>query len=199
MLVNLLVEGHVDEAVAWRLLDACGHQRGATFGKRGWTYIREKARMFDRSCATVALLTLVDFMDTKKPCAPAVVQDWLAHRHRLHVFRVVVREIESWLLADREAMAHFLAVPVSKIPRFPELLADPKQSLVNLARHSRRKAIRQALVPVAGAAGVAASEGPLYSSELAGFAADFWQPQRARHCAPSLDMCLRRLSDLHPT
>lgn len=197
MLVNLLVEGQVDEAVAWRLIDACGHQRGTTFGKRGWTYIRQKAHLFDRSCATTGLLTLVDFMDTKQPCAPAIVHDWLAHRHRLHVFRVVIREIESWVMADREGMAHFLAVPVSKIPRFPELLDDPKQSLINLARHSRRKAIRRSLVPAAGAAGYAASEGPLYSSELVSFVTDCWQPQRARHCSPSLDTCLLRLSELH--
>ena len=199
MVVNILVEGHVDEAVAWRLVDACGHQRGMTFGKRGWTYIQQKAQSFDRSCATTGLLAMVDFMDTKKPCAPAIVQDWLAHRHRLHVFRVVVREIESWVMADREAVARFLAVPVSKIPRFPELLDDPKRSLINLARHSRRKVIRQALVPAGGMAGHAASEGPLYSSELAGFVTNCWQPQRARECAPSLDTCLQRLSDLHHT
>ena len=52
-----------------------------------------------------------------------------------------------WLLGDRSAISEFLGVPLSKVPTSPEQLADPKQVLINLARRSRKKAVRQDMVP----------------------------------------------------
>ncbi len=194
MLVNLLVEGFVDEAVARRLLCTSGHDPGTTFGKKGWTYIQKKAGAFDLACGSSALLTLVDFMDTKLECPVAVVQEWLPRRRQMHVFRVVVREIESWILADRVAIASFLGIPLAKVPLQPELLSDPKLALINLARSSKRSAIRAALIPPSG---YAVSEGPLYSSEIIRFVNEFWSPERAREQSVSLDKCLLSLMQLH--
>ena len=194
MQLNLLVEGFVDEAVAHRLLRACGHEPGTTFGKKGCNYIQKKAKAFDLACGSTALLTLVDFMDTRLDCPGAVVRAWLPNGHPSHVFRVVVREIESWILADREAIASFLGIPMAKVPSQPELIPDPKLALINLARLSKRPAIRSALVPPLG---YASSEGPLYSSEIARFVGEHWSPERARSQAPSLEKCLLRLAQLH--
>lgn len=193
MLVHCLVEGFVDEAVARRLLAISGHQAGVTYGIKGWTYIAQKASDFDRACVNQGLLTLVDFMDTGETCPPAVVRSWVPHRSRLHVFRVVENEIEAWILADREGVAKFLGVALSKIPLTPEKLADPKQYLINVARSSRQRAIREGLVPQQG---YSASEGPLYSSEISRFVATDWDAENARRYAPSLDKCLIRLTQL---
>ncbi len=54
-------------------------------------------------------------------------------------FRVAVREVEAWLLADREQIARFLSIARSRVPQSPETLDNPKQRLVELARHSRRR------------------------------------------------------------
>lgn len=193
MRVNLLVEGYVDEAVGRRLLDVCGHEAGATYGKKGWTYIQQKVQAFDKSCAAQGLLTLVDSMDTGLDCAPSIIRAWIPRRSHKHIFRLVTREIESWILADREAIASFLGVSLAKIPHHPELLPDPKQALINLARGSRRKAIRDALVPVQG---YSASEGPLYSSEMGKFVAETWRPEEATANAASLEKCIARLREL---
>ncbi|MES2296217.1 MAG: hypothetical protein V4582_04205 [Pseudomonadota bacterium] len=193
MVLDLLVEGYVDEAVATCLLCACGHEAGTTYGKRGWTYIEQKVRAFDLSCGKAGLLTLVDFMDTRLSCPPSVVSAWLPRPSAMHVFRVVVHEIESWVLADRDAIASFLGVPKSKIPHDPDILPDPKRTLINLARTSRKRALAAALVPVTDHA---ATEGPLYSSEIVRFVREQWSPERARIQSSSLDRCMKRLSQL---
>jgi hypothetical protein len=80
------------------------------------------------------MLMLVDFMDTGLECPPEVPVAWLPDRCSKMLLRAVVREIESWLLADASGISRFLGVSVSLVPRDPESLKDPKQSLVNLAR-----------------------------------------------------------------
>jgi hypothetical protein len=194
MYFNLLVEGYVDEAVALKLLQTYGHEPGVCYGRKGWTYIEQKIMAFDRTCGVQGLFTLIDFMDTGKDCPAAVVRDWLPQRSRLHVFRVVVREIESWILADRQAIARFLSVPVIKVPLDAESLADPKQAIINLARTSRSKAIREALVPRPG---YTAGEGPLYSSEVLRFVREIWNPETARQHSASLNRCIDRLIEVH--
>jgi hypothetical protein len=194
MRVNVLVEGHVDEAVARKLIEVSGHDAGLAYGRKGWTYIRDRVVAFDRSCSTEALFTIVDFMDTKLACPPSVVRAWLPQRDsEKHLFRVVVREIESWIMADREGMANFLKVPISKLPHNPEGEVDPKQILINLARTSRSRAIREALVP---GLNKSASEGPLYTSEMVRFVQESWDPAAARVIAPSLDKTLVRLAQI---
>lgn len=192
MQIDTLVEGLLDEAVAHRLLRECGHTPGVSFGKNGVDYLIAKAPGFAvRATYGDPLLALVDLMDTQQPCPPAVLAALLPQPAPRFWLRVVVREIESWLLADREGLAGWLGIAPALLPDQPEALADPKRELINLARRSRRRAIREALVPQPG---VSASQGPEYALKLAEFVADIWQPQVARRHAPSLERCLVRLS-----
>jgi len=193
MILNILVEGYVDEAVAWKLIEEAGHQAGIAYGKKGWTYIQKKVGAFDRTCGVHGLLTLVDLMDTRLECPAAVVKEWLPRCAEKHIFRIVVREIESWILADRAGMADFLNIPLSKLQIDAEAQTDPKQTLINLARGSRTKAIRDALVPQKG---LSVSEGPLYSSELIRFVMEKWNPMKAQANSVSLAKCLLRLTQL---
>lgn len=193
MILNILVEGYVDEAIARRLIHVSGNEAGVAYGKKGWTYIQQKVAAFNRTCGAQGLLTLVDLMDTKRECPAEVLKEWLPHCDEKHVFRVVVREVESWILADRSGLAGFLNIPPAKLSFDPELEADPKQTLINLARGSRSKAIRDALVPKNGQS---ASEGPLYSSELIRFVAEKWDPLAAQANSASLAKCLVRLVEL---
>ena len=145
--VNLLVEGILDEAVARRLVTEVGCVPGVSFGKQGFGYIRRKVTGFNASAEQVPLLALVDFADTRLECPPDVVRRWLPNPRSLMVFRVVVREIESWLLADRQGIARFLGIGVSKVPQEPEALRDPKEELVGLAKSSGNRRLRDALAP----------------------------------------------------
>lgn len=191
--VNALVEGAVDEAVSTRLIAETGHVIGTVYGKRGFGYVREKIAAFNNSAHTVRYLALVDLMDTPFTCPPDVVSNWLPHPKGGMLFRVVVREIESWIMADRDGIAEFLGIRSTKVPSNPELESDPKQTLVNLARRSRRKSVRDELVPRPGST---AATGRLYSSALSRFVQTNWNVAKARACSPSLDRCMARLAAL---
>lgn len=195
LVVDILVEGLLDETVARKLVAHCGHRPGTGFGKRGHHHLRQKVFGFNvRATHGNPILLLVDFMDTGLDCPPAVVVSWLPEQPSPRLLlRVVVREIESWLLADRDGMAEWLGLSSALIPTTPELLPDPKQTLVNLARRSRRKAIRAALTP---AAGISAVVGPEYVATMQEFITDEWNIDAARSSAPSLARCLERLAAL---
>lgn len=193
MIVDILVEGLLDEAVARRLIIHAGHQAGTTFGKQGVSYLRQKVAGFNvRASYGNPILMLVDFADTGLDCPPAVPPTWLPNRSPELLLRVVVCEIESWLLADHLGIAELLGISREVIPDDPEHLNDPKQTLVNLARRSRRKSA-QALVPQPG---ISASVGAGYVSEMQIFVAERWNIEAARQRASSLDRCLLRLREL---
>jgi hypothetical protein len=102
-------------------------------------------------------------MDTDFSCPPEVVGQWVPHREANMLFRIVVRELESWLLADQQNIADFLSVSVIRIPANPEALEDAKRHLVNIARRSRNARVRRSLVPESGST---ARVGKLYVSEM---------------------------------
>jgi hypothetical protein len=108
-------------------------------------------------------------------------------------FRVAVREVEAWLLADRASMALFLKVPLALIPRDPDGLDDPKLRLVDLARRSRQRDIRVDLVPREGSG---RAVGPAYTSRLVEFAGKMWRPDAAAAHSDSLRRCRQRIAEL---
>ena len=193
MIVDALVEGPSDESVARKLITFAGHECGTIYGKRGWPYLREKASGFNiRARYGNPILMLVDFMDTGSGCPPAVGSTWLPNPCDKMLLRVVVRELESWLLADATGLAHFFGISNTIIPRNPEEIVDPKQTLINLARRSRRR-VCQAIVP---APGVSASIGPGYVAAIDQFVTEHWNVQTALLRSPSLHRCLLRLQKL---
>jgi hypothetical protein len=193
LVIHTIVEGLMDEAAATRIIAACGLQPGTCYGKKGCTYIKQKIGQFNQTAKSINYLALVDFMDTGAACPAEVVMEWLPHPEPLMLFRVVVRELESWLLADRNNIASFLGVSVDIVPKSPESLPDPKQALINLARRSRKAKLREALVPSDGST---AREGRLYTSEMTRFIRDHWDLQAAREMAPSLNKCIVRVESL---
>jgi hypothetical protein len=194
MLINALVEGVIDEAVARRLVADSGHILGVCYGKKGVGYIKKKINGFNHASTGQPILTLIDFMDTGALCPPAVITDWLPHRNINMLCRVVVREIESWLLADPTNLSDFLHISSKRMPQYPEDINDPKQELVSLARHSRRRGIRDAIVPDNKAGAIV---GPLYNSVIFEFVKKYWNIPSARANSNSLDRCMVRLEELH--
>jgi hypothetical protein len=104
-----------------------------------------------------------------------------------------VRAVEAWLLADRKGISRFLRISQAKVPDEQESLDDPERTLVDLARLSRRNAIRKDMVPREGSG---RSVGPAYASRLVEFATGQWQPEAAAERCESLRRameCLERL------
>ena len=194
MVIDTLVEGITDEAVARKLIEYTSHSFGTGYGKHGKDYLKKKLFGFnERTRYGNPILALVDLMDTGLWCAPEVVTVWLPDRFPRMLFRVVVRELESWLLADTKGIADYLKIAETLIPKNPEVLTDPKQTLVNLARRSRLRKIKEAMIP---AAGVSTVVGPAYTAAIEEFVIRHWNVNSALNRAPGLQSCISRLREL---
>lgn len=192
--ISAAVEGIVDEAVARSVIAHAGAVVGDVYGKQGKAYLRQKITGYNNAARRSPWLVLVD-LDHEEACAPPVLNAWLAELAPHLCFRVAVREIEAWLMADGERLAAFLRVPRKNIPANPEALGDPKTAMVNLARSSRRVAIREDMAPRERSG---RQVGPAYSSRLIEFVSSSWRPDVAAVRSDSLRRaidCLRRLSE----
>jgi hypothetical protein len=184
----LLVEGNLDEAAGRRIVEYAGGTVTETYGKKGAGYIKSNVDGFNQLARGTTILALVDLMDTQSECPVEVIEDWLPHPNKNMIFRLVVREIESWIMADRTGIAQFLGVRKQDIPSRPEQVEDPKRRLVNIARNTRFSRIKRLLVPAPSST---ATEGPAYTSEMQQFVRDRWDIERAMERAFSLRRCVR--------
>lgn len=108
------------------------------------------------------------------------------------MFRVAVREIESWLLADHQAMRSLLGQKAGKLPEAPDDLPDPKQTLLSLAQRAKRD-VREDIVANRGSV---ASQGLGYNARLGQVIRQAWEPARAADRSPSLVKARARLRAL---
>jgi hypothetical protein len=192
VVISAAVEGIVDEAVVRRLIASAGGWPGPVYGKNGKPALRTRINGFNNAARHARWMVLVD-LNGEQDCAPPLRESWLPAPAPLLCFRVAVRQVEAWLMADGEALASYLGVPRSRIPGDPEGLPNAKVAMVNVARRSRRAAIRQDMVPREGSG---RSVGPAYTSRLIEYAETRWRPAVAAQVSDSLRRaiaCLERL------
>lgn len=197
VIISAAVEGDLDEALARRLIVHAGGVPGAVYGRNGKAALRQKIGGYNNAARRTPWLVLVD-LDHTAPCAAQLVTAWLPDREPLLRFRVAVREVQAWLLADRESLADYLRVTRGQITNDPEALPDPKRSLVDLARRSRNRDIRADMVPREGSG---RSIGPAYVSRVIEFIERRWRPDVAAGRADSLGRalaCLQRRTKSRP-
>ncbi len=160
--------------------------------RNGSGYLKSRIRNFCQMASFQTVLVISDLDQSE--CPSQLLRDWLGARERPPrlIIRVAVREIESWLLADHQAMRSLLGRRASKLPREPESLVDPKGMLLNLARHAPRD-VREDLLPQKGAI---ASQGLGFNRRLGNLIRTDWSPRRAAERAPSLRRARDRLMEL---
>ena len=189
------VEGIVDEAVFRRLLKAVRAEPGTVYGKNGKQQLLERLGGYNNAARFSPWLVLVD-LDQDAHCPPLFVAARLPVPSERMCFRVAVREVEAWLLGDRERLARFLDVDPGWIPSDPVGSPNPKTQVVNLARRSRSREIVADMVPRRESG---RSEGSAYASRLIEFVSDSrhgWRPTVAARSSNSLRRCLRCLRRL---
>jgi hypothetical protein len=187
--VNIAVEGELDEAVLKKVLASVDIEVVNVFGKRGKNNLKENVPRFNQAAQYGRWVILVD-LNNDAECPPPFVNSWLPSRNQNLQLRVAVRTIEAWLLAERDEIARFLAASKQRIPLYPENEDKPKRILINIARHSRSKAIRTDIVPKDGSTAI---QGPGYTTCLIEFAIKYWNPERAASNASSLKRSIKSL------
>lgn len=195
IVMSIAVEGDVDESVARRIASSVGIEIGRVHGKYGKSFLEKKAQAYNNAARFAPWLLLVD-LNHAYPCAPSLRRDWMPSSSPYMSFRVAVREIEAWIMADRERLAKFLQIPARLVPSDPEAIEHPKETLVQLAMQSRSRLIRQDMVPRPSGG---RSVGPLYSTRLIEFVGNVesgWRLEAARAASRSCEMCVRDLEKL---
>lgn len=192
--VCLATEDNLSEAVGYRLLaEVSPHFKvGLTFRKNGFGYLKANIEKFCNIAQRSPLLLITDL--DKAKCAASLISKWMASRARPDnlMFRVAVREIEAWLLADHVGMKKLLVAGATDLPKEPDLLPDPKQVLLKFARKAPRE-VQNDLVVERGAI---ASQGLGYNERMADFVRKTWDPKRAELCSDSLCRTLNRLRQM---
>lgn len=193
--VFVAVEGLVDEAVARRLILHVGAEPAAVFGKKGKPDLLKKLNGYNNAARNTPWLVLID-LDGDADCASALRSRCLSDPAPFLCFRIAVRQVEAWLLADAETLARYLGVSRASIPSEPERLDNSKLEMVRLAGKSRNRAVRLDMTPRPESG---RPVGPAYASRLMEYATRDWRPEIAARRADSLRRaiaCLRRLIEL---
>ena len=187
--VTIAVEGPTDTPVARRLLTHLGLETGPIHETSGKVGLDKRLLGFNRAAANAPWLVLRD-LDHDAPCPSELVKLLLPSPAIQMCFRIAVNEMEAWLLADREQLAKYLSITLKSVPLDPEQVENPKQTLVNLARRSKRRSMREDIVPVEG---TTAKVGPGYLARITEFATYHWRPEIAAETCRSLKRCLSSL------
>lgn len=189
--IALATEDELSEEVGLRLAEEVGLTVHERLRRGGSGYLKSRVINFCRMAEHIPVLMLTDL--DQVPCAPALISDWFGQKAKPpgFLFRVAVREIESWLLADHVAMSRFLGPRVSVLPDHPDRLNDPKQALLLLARNADRE-VRADLVSEKGSI---ASQGLGYNARLCTLVRQRWSPILAAERSPSLARTRLRLRE----
>lgn len=194
--INLAVEDSLSEAVIRSLLLRSNRRFavGACYGGGGYGYLRKNIGRFNDAAKRNPFMVLTD-LDTTS-CPPALIRDWISTPiHHNLLFRIAVREVESWVLAHASAFASFLSIDPIVIPTNTDGIADPKEFLIKLAAKSPKSDIRRDIVPPLGSL---REQGPDYNGRLIEFVQGYWNPAKARKRSESLARTIDALNIFTP-
>ncbi|WP_076605926.1 DUF4276 family protein [Burkholderia metallica] len=188
----IATEDEVSEQIGKRLAQEAGLEVGLCVGKQGNGYLRKRIPNFCQMADQQPVLLITDLDQIAHP--KTLIAEWLGSKKppRNLIFRVAVREIESWILADHVAMQTLLGAKVSKLPPSPDELADPKQTLLALAQKANRD-VREDMVVSQGSV---SSQGFGYNARLSQLIGTVWCPERAAGRSPSLSRARASLRNL---
>jgi len=194
--IHIAVEDVLSEMVLRKILEhSCrGYELCSCYRRQGAGYLKKNIRGFNNAAKGIPFLLLTD-LDTAG-CAPELIRTWLSvSRNPNFLFRVAVREVEAWLLADRFGFSKFLKISEKRIPVNADDISDPKQMIVNLARKCRSRELRNAIAPRSGST---AKVGPDYNGKMAYFTLHLWDVDRALINSPSLARTVRVMNEFQP-
>ncbi len=194
--LNLAVEDRLSEAVLRKILR---HTKrpfivGTCFSRGGYGYLKKNMPSFNNAAKVMPHLVLTD-LDTAK-CPSALLQEWLPYPKNPNLlFRVAEREVEAWVLGHREAFARFLGIEFRLVPSEVDKLNDPKKVLLELAAKSKKRQLREAIVPAPEST---ARVGPDYNGRLVFFVETSWEVRQAMENSPSLRRAVKALMNFQP-
>lgn len=190
--VNIATEDSLSEAVIIALtrISTKNYVVGNSYGKRGNGYLKSNIEGFNLASRGTPFIVLTDLDDYT--CAPELISDWLkVPKHNNMIFRVANREVESWILADKNSLSKYLGIKSVLIPQNVDSVKDPKAFLISLANKSRYAVIKRDIVPPKHSS---RKVGPGYNSRIIEFVLTLWNPLNAKNHSDSLNRAINSLN-----
>jgi hypothetical protein len=194
--IHLAVEDSLSEIMLRVLLKQSGRNYavGAVYGGSGFGYLKKMTPGFNRAARGTPFLLLTDLDRTE--CPPRLIEEWLGvAAHPNFLFRVAVREVESWVIAHKKGLARFFGLPVATIPDNPDQLETSERGTnktgrpIKTSNYSRRHC---------SSPGSHRSQGAGYNSRLGEFIKYPMACSEAANASPSLDRTIRRIRSFKP-
>ncbi len=192
--LTLVTEDELSEAIAKKLVQQVlpSINIDCSLGKQGFGYIKSKMKAWNEISEYKLILVVTD-LDNHE-CAPKMRHEWtkgLKPNSNL-LFRIAVREIESWLLADHLSVKKVVKT-TAKIPESPDLLNNPKQTLLNLIDKYGYRQFKEDLIRKEGNN---CFQGIGYNNVLSAFVESTWSASRAAKRSDSLRRSIDHLQSI---
>ncbi|MGY1488238.1 hypothetical protein ACW4YW_02405 [Methylobacillus pratensis] len=173
----------VEQVLKWELAQPAIDTKGITNLRKNLARYTQIANLFPVLCIADTDGRCV--LDAHKQAAPTGVP---AQFH----LRFAIPEIESWLMADKHALAEFLQVSETIIPDNPDEIQDAKRVILNVVFRSKQRHLRQEMISTNDRS----KPGTGYNVHLRDFAAHCWRPLIALERSPSLARTVNRLNEM---
>lgn len=194
--ITLVFEDELSECVLEKIIGKrAGYEISSRIGKRGNQYLKNMVKNLNIAAAAQPVLLLTDL--DMSSCPPELIEQWLGReKHPQFLFRVAVREVESWVLASSEKFKNFFGLHGANIPNDCDSIAKPKEFLIEIARRIRKKSLRDEIVPKEGST---AKKGYGYNARLCEFISEHWDEKEAVLHSESLRRCVKAIENLSNT
>ncbi|MEO5572803.1 MAG: hypothetical protein ABIT08_07895 [Bacteroidia bacterium] len=188
--LNLVFEDQISEFIMVKLIEKTKKFIiGNSYSEGGFGYIKKNISGFNEAAkgCPFFILTDLDNMD----CPPTLINTWLREpMHENLIFRIAVKEVEAWILADIEGFCEYTGISSSHLSDTPEEIIDPKAELIKLIRICRKRKIKEDILPIDQYASI----GPNYNARLGEFVINYWSISRAMKRSDSLKRAIEHLS-----
>ena len=194
--INLIFEDSLSGSVLQTLLRSSrqNYLVGYLYNSGGYGWIKQKINGFNNAAKGMPYLVLTDL--DRYECPPVLISEWLiGDKHHNLLFRVAVRQVESWILGCRALFARYLGLQEDVIPRHVDEITNAKSYIIDLARKSPRKNMRLDIAPEEAST---AKVGPDYNGRLIYFVENIWDPNIAKEISPSLRRTMEFLDEFEP-
>jgi hypothetical protein len=192
--IYIATEDELSTAVAQKIVKAASTDFDIydVLCRGGYGYLKSHIREFSNLAKNVPVFLMTD-LDNHE-CPPGLINNWRRGTSLPEnlIFRVCVREVESWLLADHNGIKSLLGPRIGKLNDDPDALDDPKRELLKLADKAPRR-IKSELIAEEGSA---ASQGLGYNSLLSNFIKSTWDLEAACTRSSSLNRAYIALTQL---
>ena len=187
----VVVEGDTDVPYVRKLAKEAGLEITSMVDATGKGNIDRDLVKYNSIAKTMPLLVLRD-LDHDAPCPGEFLAKSKLTPSRWFRFRLAVRELESWILADAPGLSKFIGVEERWLPSAPDSEQDPTRALLKIVARSPGD-VRRRLLPAKGSTTIV---GPLYETTLIEFGEHHWSVARASRRSPSLKRAREALRTL---